>query len=39
VNEQRWNVYENKGSAFNRRGRSANVVENKGSYALKAGIL
>src|SRR5208283_5311864 len=39
VNEQRGNVYENKGSAFSRRRRSANVIENKCSYALNAGML
>ena len=39
VKEWRGNVYENKGSAFNRRRQSGNVIENKGSYALKAGML
>jgi hypothetical protein len=33
------NVYENKGSAFHGRDKSSNVIENKGSYALKAGML
>jgi hypothetical protein len=33
------NVYENKGLIFLRRGQSGNVIENTGSYALKAGIL
>ena len=39
VKELPGNVYENKGSAFNRRRQGANVIENKGSYALKAGML
>jgi len=39
VKEWRGNVYENKGSAFNRWRQSANVIENKDSYALKAGML
>jgi hypothetical protein len=39
MNEQRGNVYENKGSAFRSQPRSGNVIENKGSYALKAGML
>ena len=39
VKERRGNVYENKGSAFDRRRQSANVIENKDSYALKAGML
>jgi len=39
VNEQRGNVYENKGSVFHKRRQSGNVIENKGSYALKAGML
>jgi len=32
-------VYENKGSAFHERCQSGNVAENKGSCALKAGML
>ena len=36
---RRRNVYENKGPAFHRREKSGNVEENKGSYALKAGML
>jgi hypothetical protein len=39
MNERSWNVYENKGSVFNSLMESGNVVENKDSYALKAGIL
>jgi hypothetical protein len=39
MNELSWNVYENKGPAFDTRGRSGNVKENKGGYALKAAIL
>jgi hypothetical protein len=38
LNELSGDVYENKGSAFHRPGQSANVVENTGSYALKAGM-
>jgi hypothetical protein len=38
VNDQCGNVYENKGSAFHRRGPSGNVVENTRSYTLKAGM-
>ena len=38
MNELSWNVYENKGPAFDTRGRSGNVVENKGGYASKAGM-
>jgi hypothetical protein len=33
------NVYENKGSAFYGLAQTGNVVENKDSYALKAGML
>jgi len=33
------NVYENKGPVFHGRDESGNVVENKGSYAVKAGML
>jgi hypothetical protein len=33
------NVYENKGPAFHGRQESGNVIENKASYALKAGML
>jgi hypothetical protein len=39
VNEQPGNLYENKGPAFSSTDRSGNVTENKGSYALKAGML
>jgi hypothetical protein len=39
VNERGGNVYENKGSAFNRRGKSGNVIENKSGYASKARML
>jgi hypothetical protein len=31
------NVYENKGPVFHGREESGNVIENKGSYALKSG--
>jgi hypothetical protein len=31
LDEQRWNVYENKGSAFHSPRRSRNVYENKGA--------
>ena len=33
------NVYENKGSVIHRPAQSGNVVENKDSYELKAGML
>jgi hypothetical protein len=33
------NGYENKGSVFHRQARIGNVIENKASYALKAGML
>ena len=39
MNEQSVNLYENKGSVFHRRPQSGNVIENKDSYALKAGML
>ena len=39
MKELRGNVYENKGSASEAAGRSGNVIENKDSYALKAGML
>jgi hypothetical protein len=39
MNERGGNVYENKGSAFHSPIESWNVVENKDSYALKAGML
>jgi hypothetical protein len=39
VKQRGGNVYENKGSVFQGRGQSVNVIENKGSYALKAGML
>jgi len=38
-NELCANVYENKGSLLKTRGRTGNVVENKYSYADKAGML
>ena len=38
MKEQYGNVYENKGSAFQRKGQSGNVIENKGTYRLKAGM-
>ena len=39
MNEQRGNVYENKGSVFRTPLGSWNVIENKSVYALKAGML
>jgi hypothetical protein len=39
VNERGEDVYENKGPAFNTLGQSWNVIENKASYAFKAGML
>jgi hypothetical protein len=39
VKERCGNVYENKGPAFSSPGRSGNVIENEGGYALKAGML
>jgi len=39
VNELCGNVYENKGPAFSSAGRSGNVIEKKGSYAFKPGML
>jgi hypothetical protein len=39
LNEQRWNVYENKGPLWKTWGKSGNVIENKGSYASKAVML
>jgi hypothetical protein len=39
VKELHGNVYENKGPAFSNAGESGNVIEKKGSYALKAGML
>jgi hypothetical protein len=39
MNEQRGNVIENKGPRLENRKGSLNVTENKGSYALKAGML
>jgi hypothetical protein len=38
VNEQRGNVYEKKGPLWKKWGRSGNVVENKCTYQLKAGM-
>jgi hypothetical protein len=38
VNEQHGNVYENKGPLWKKRWLSGNVVENKGTYRLKAGM-
>jgi hypothetical protein len=35
--EQRGNVYENKGPTFHSPGQSGNVYENKGTYPLKSG--
>jgi len=37
--EQRGNVFENKGPLWKTWPRSGNVIENKGSYAAKAGML
>ena len=39
MNERCGNLYENKGPAFRSLGKSGNVRENKGGYALKAGML
>jgi hypothetical protein len=39
LGERRGNVYENKGSVFRGREEGGNVIENTGSYALKAGML
>jgi hypothetical protein len=39
LTEQSGDVYENKGQAFSGPGQSGNVIENKDSYALKAGML
>jgi hypothetical protein len=39
MKDRRANVYENKGPAFQGLQKSGNVVENKGSYALKPGML
>jgi hypothetical protein len=37
VNEQRGNVYENKGPLWKTGWQGGNVIENKASYALKSG--
>jgi hypothetical protein len=37
LNEQRGNVYENKGPLWKTDWQSGNVTENKASYALKSG--
>jgi hypothetical protein len=39
VNELSGDVYENKGPLWKKQRRSGNVIENKGSYAPKPGIL
>ena len=39
MSDQCGDVYENKGPAFHERRKSGNVIENKGSYALIAGML
>ena len=39
MKERSGNVYENKGPAFSSPAGSWNVAQNKGSYALKAGML
>jgi hypothetical protein len=39
LKERSWNVYENKGPALSGPEQSGNVVENKGSCALNAGML
>jgi hypothetical protein len=39
MKERSGNVYENKGSAFDRREQSWHVIENKSSYSLKTGLL
>jgi hypothetical protein len=38
LTERSANVYENKGSAFSGLDQGGNVIENKGSYTLKAGM-
>ena len=38
VNEQRGNVYENKGPGLSSSRESGNIAENKGSYAVKRGM-
>jgi hypothetical protein len=39
MKERRGNVYENKGSSLENRGRIGNVIENKAGYAQNAGML
>jgi hypothetical protein len=39
VTELSGDVYENKGPLWEKWARSANVIEKKGSYTLKAGML
>jgi hypothetical protein len=39
MNEQSWNLIENKGLYLANRKRSGNAIEEKASYALKAGML
>jgi hypothetical protein len=39
LDERRGNVHENKGPLWKTRQQSGNDTENKGSYALKAGML
>jgi hypothetical protein len=39
MQEQRGNVYENKGSALHSPRQSGNIIENTGSYEFKAGML
>jgi hypothetical protein len=39
LNGRRGNLYENKGPSFSSPEQSGNVIENKGSYALKARML
>jgi hypothetical protein len=39
MHEPSWNVYENKGAGFHGSAQSGNVVENKYTYGLKAGML
>jgi hypothetical protein len=38
MSDQCGDVYENKGPGFHERRQSGNVTENKGTYALKAGM-
>jgi hypothetical protein len=39
LTERAWDVIENKGPLWKTQGLSGNVIEKKGGYALKAGML